>query len=583
MSSGAIRFGPFELDPANYQLRRSGSPVKIERIPMDLLLLLAARAGQLVTRDEIVAGIWGEGVALDVDNAVNSAIRKIRRALVDDPERPRYLQTVPGKGYRFLASVPDTEERAAGPAAEGAIRPERQMLVVLPLDNLSGDPAQDYFVDGMTEELITQISRRLGHLGVIARTSAMTYKGAHKRIGEIGRELGVGYVVEGSVRRDAARVRISVQLIQVSDETHLWADNYDGAPDDALKLQEDLASTIARHIGRQIAPTGPARSVRAPGVNPAAHEAYLLGRQLWNQKTEQGVEKSLERFQAAVDLDPRLALAYTGLADACIFLGIHGFRAPREVYPKAKAAAVRALELDDTLAEAHTSLAEVRKDYDWDWAAAEAGYRRALDLNANYAVAHHWYADYLSKQGRHQEAIREVAEARRLDPLSGSINAFVCYTLYRARQFDRAVEEGRRAIDLHRGSPLGHWFLGLAWEGLGDHAQAVSRMEEAARLSGEGPLYLAALGYVFGSAGRRSEALGIIERLKAAASVRYVSPLDIAMVYSGLGDTESAFGWLEKAYQERATRIEELPEPAFDALRSDPRFADLLGRIGLPT
>ena len=582
MSPGAVRFGPFELDPANYQLKQHRRTVKLERIPMELLLLLAGKAGQLVTRDEIVAGIWGKGVFLDVDNAVNSAIRKIRRALGENPERPRYLETVPGKGYRFVASVKGLGGRAAEPVAEAAAPLERAMLAVLPLDNLSGDPEQDYFVDGMTEELTTQLSRLHGHLGIIARTSAMAYKHTKKRISDIGRELGVGHVVEGSIRRHAGRVRISVQLIEVSDETHLWAENYDGAPGDVLKLQEQVAIAIAGQIGRRLSAAGIAPALRAQAVNPAAHEAYLLGRHFWNQKTEQAVEKSLERFQAAVDLDPDFALAYAGLADAHILLGIHGYRAPSEVYPKAGAAAIRALELDDTLAEAHTSLADVRKNYDWDWAAAEGGFRRALDLNANYVVAHHWYADYLAKQGRHREAINQIAEARRLDPFSNSINAFVCYTFYRARQFDRAVEEGRRAIELHPDAPLGHWFLGLAYEALGELPKAVAQLEQAARLSGERPLYLAALGHAFGTAGRRPDARGVIERLIASSAKRYVSPLDVAMVYTGLGEVDEAFTWLEKAYQERATRIEELPEPAFDGLRSDPRLGDLLRRIGLP-
>jgi TolB-like protein/Tfp pilus assembly protein PilF len=580
MSKEHLRFDQFELDPENFQLRDSGRPVKLEKIPMELLILLARKAGLLLTREEILENIWGKATFFDADNAINTAIRKIRRVLRDHPDQPRYIETVAGKGYRFTAL----------PRVEAALQDDshiqvadRTMLAVLPLENLSNDPEQEYFSDGLTEDIITQLGGlNPNRLGVIARTSVMKYQHTRESIKEIGSKLGVEYIVEGTVRRFAGRVRVNLQLIRVWDETHFWAESYEREIVDILNLQNELAGEVASQIQVRLASPGHSSRARAHAVNPEAYEAYLKGRYFWNRKTEKGLLRSLACFSQSIEMEPAYAIAHAGMANDYILLGIHGYRPASEVYPKAETSAGRALDLDDSLAEAHTALADVRKGYDWDWPAAEAGYKRAIELNPNYALAHHWYADYLSKMGRHAEAIASMERARVFDPLSLSTNAFVAFTYYRARQPDEAVRQGLQALDLDPSLPNGHWFLGLAYEGAGLAEKAVVEFDKAVELSARSPLFVAALGHGCALAGDVPRARSILDELKRRSTQRYVSPLDIAIVYAGMGDNDSAFAWLEKAYQGRVMRIQELPQPTFDGLRSDARFAPLMQRIGLP-
>jgi TolB-like protein/Tfp pilus assembly protein PilF len=579
MSKERIRFDEFELDPENFQLRDSGGAVKLERIPLELLILLAGKAGRLLTREEILKSIWGEGTFLDTDNAINTAIRKIRRALHDGADRSRYIETVAGKGYRFIA-VPQVE----GVPKDDAEIPGagRIMLAVLPLENLNQDPEQEYFSEGLTEDIITQLGGLSPHrLGVIARTSVMKYQHTRESIREIGSRLRVGYVLEGTVRRFADRVRVTAQLIRVSDETHLWAESYERQLSDILQLQAELAREVASQIRVRLVPRGNAPKAEMRPVNPEAYEAYLKGRHFWNRKTEKGLLRSLGFFSQCIELEPEYAIAHAGMADAYILLGIHGFRPASEVYPRAESLAKRALELDESLAEAHTALADVRKGYHCDFPAAEAGYKRAIDLNHSYAVAYQWYSDLLFKMGRHAEAIQAIERAREIDPLSLAINAFVAFTYYRARRPEEAVREGIQAVDLDPNLPLGHWFLGLAYEGAGLLETAVLEMQKAVDLSGRSPLYVAALGHACGLAGDRLRAQSMLDELMRSSLRRYVSSLDVAIVYAGMGENDSAFVWLEKACQERVMRVQELPQPTFDGLRSDPRFGHLMRRVGL--
>ena len=585
MSGEPVCFDQYELEVENFQLRRSGRPVRLERIPMELLIILARQAGRLVTREEILTAIWGKGTFLDADNAINTAIRKLRRALRDNPEHPRYIETIAGKGYRFTAVLGTAKavRSDAGNRAPGEIADTRVMLAVLPLENLSGEPEEDYFSDGLTEEIITQLGGvNPGHLGVIARTSVMRYKHGHANIREIGKKLGVDYVLEGSVRRSSGRLRVTAQLIRANDQTHLWAQSYDRLLTDILDLQDELAREVATQIRGRLPSAHLSGSTASRVMNPQAYEAYLKGRHLWNKKTEEACLKSLGHYEEAIRLLPTYAMAYAGLADSYVFLGIHGYRPAHEVYPKAESAATQAIELDDTLAEAHTACADIRKGYHWNWPSAAAEYHRAIELNPSYSVAHQWYADYLFKVGLLGEAIREIERARDLDPLSPSISAFVAFTYYRARQFDEAVKRGLEAIELGPNLPLGHWFLGLAYEGTHEFGKATAELESAVELSRRRPIYLSALGHACALAGDRSRALGIAEELKILSSRRYVSPLDIAIAYAGLAEADSAFEWLEKSYEERVMRLQELPQPTFDSLRQDPRFENLMRRLGLP-
>jgi TolB-like protein/Tfp pilus assembly protein PilF len=451
------------------------------------------------------------------------------------------------------------------------------MLAVLPFDNLSADPEQEYFSDGMTEEMIAHLGRlQPDRLGVIARTSAMHYKGIDKRVDEIGRELGVDYILEGSVRRAAERVRITAQLIQVSDQTNLWAENYERELADVFAVQNDVAERIADSLMLELLPAQQDRLANAPRVNPEAREAYLKGRYYWNKRTEEGLKRGLTYFQQAIEMDTTYAPAYAAVADSYSALASNQFLPPEAGYPKERVAALRALEIDDTLAEAHTSLAAVIHLYDWDWSGAEKEYKRALALDPGYATAHHWYALFLSWLGRHDEAIREIEQARRLDPLSPKISANAGVVFYYARRYDQAISALRKALDLFPDDVNSHLQLGTIYLQKGLYEQAVVEFSTATDAH-------ELLACAHAMAGRRDEALAALDELKEQSRRRYTSPGDFAVVYAALGEREQAFLWLEKAFDERDGWMLYLKvAPLFDPLRTDPRFQDLVRRVGLP-
>jgi len=569
-------FGSFELDPSNFWLRFSGRPVQLQRVPLDLLLALVERKGDLVSREEIVEKIWGKDVFLDVDSAIGTAIRKIRRALGDDSTEPQYIETIPTKGYRFIAAV---ERKAIGAGRE--VNRARPTIAVLPLFDLS-DSSEDYFNDGMTEEILTHLGRLHPSLGVIARTSVMGYKGTQKSIHEIGRELGADYVLEGSVRRNAGRIRIAVQLIETEGQTHLWAESYERDFDDLFRLQDRLAYEIACQISVKLKADAPASSPSAFNVCREAYEAYLTGRFFWNKRTAPGVIKSMEHFQEAIRLEPTFASAHAGLADAYIFQGIQGVRAPADVYPKAEEAALKALAIDNSLAAALCSLASIQNFYHWNWTTAEPLFRRAIELNPSYAIARFFYAGVLSEMGRFEEAFRHIEVAKELDPLSMITAAFSGYIQYRARQYERAMEAINQAIELEPHLPTAHWYKGMVHGQQGEWDDAIQAMTEAVKLSMGQPIFLAALGHAFGKAERTAEATGTLQKLTEMSTARYVSPLEIAVVHIGLDDRAAAFEYLEEACEKRVTRMRALRDPFFDSLRSDSRYLDLLARAGLP-
>lgn len=418
-----------ELDPQAYELRRAGRSVRLERIPMEILLLLLERRPELVTREQIVERIWGAGVFVDTDNSINAAIFKIRQALRDDPENPRFIRTITGKGYRFIASpleaAPPPVARptpsrlgtrarwvllaavVVAAATVGALfrrSPEgRQMLAVLPFENLTGDPGQDYFSDGFTEEMITRLGAlQPRRLGVIARTSVMQYKESPAPLDRLARELGVQYALEGSVRRDGQRVRVTAQLIHLKDQTHLWARQFDREATDVLLIQSDIARAIADEIELTLGASR-ASLERSPVFSARGYEAYdhyLRGRYFWNTRTQDGFRRALESFQLAIEANPEDARAYAGLADTYTLMGAYQYAPVAEVIPRARDAALQALEIDENLGAALTSLALINASYDLDWKTAEDRFRRAIELEPNYATAHHWYAEYLGYEGR---------------------------------------------------------------------------------------------------------------------------------------------------------------------------------------
>jgi TolB-like protein/Tfp pilus assembly protein PilF len=453
-------------------------------------------------------------------------------------------------------------------------------IAVLPFANLSGDKDNEYFSDGLAEEILNALTKLHG-LKVAARTSAFAFKGRNEDIRLIGETLHVTHVLEGSVRKAGSRLRITAQLISIADGCHVWSERYDREMTDIFAIQDEISQAIVTVLKLKLAKPARRALGRRP-VEPEAYESYLKGRFFWNKRTESDLNRSIEYFIRAIELDPAYALAYAGLSDAYVLLGIFGVRAPGDVYPKARAAAERALEIDETLAEPHAALGHVLTAYDWDFQGAETEYKRALDLNSSYPTAHQWYGHLLVVMGRYAEGIAKVTRARDLDPLSVPINAFVGLIYMKARKSREAVEAARKGVDLDPNNPFALWILARALDAQNELSESVAESEKAARLSGGGQASTAQLGCAYARIGDTAKAHKIIDQLAELSRTKYVSPYDIAIIYTGLGEKDLALEWLEKAYEERAVRLLELPDPAFDTLRSDPRFQDLVKRIGLP-
>lgn len=614
-SSGTIRFGPFEADLAAGELRNDARKIKLQEKPFQVLAALLERPGEMVRREELQQRLWPADTFVDFDHGLNIAIAKLREALGDSAEHPHYIETLPKRGYRFIAQVdgPDrvAEARslvsrrrlAARILALTAIaalvviyiaqswtkpaentRAGKVMLAVLPFENLDGDPQQEYFSDGLTEEMIAQIGQiNPQALGVIARTSAMRYKATDKDVAQIGRELSVEYLLEGSVRREGDRVRVTAQLIQVSDRTHLWARTYEREATSVFDIQRDVADQVSQALKLQLLPGQQAVRARTPRVHPAAHESYLQGRHLWNRRTPQHVQKAVLYFEEAVRFDPSYARAYAGLSDSYNLLASYSVLPPNVAISKAKASAHRALELDPALAEAYASLGFAKLEYDWDWAGAEEAFRKAIQLDPNYATGRQWYSLYLNATGRAEEAIAEAREALRLDPVSPIIALGVGSRLYHARRFDEAIEQFRKTLELDPTFVLAYHNLGRAYLMKRRYAEAIGALENAHRLSGERSARTAALGYGYALAGRREQARALRDELANAPAPTTVPSFPMALLCLSLGDRDAALAFLEKAYEQRHSDVTLLKvEPLLDPLRGDPRFADLLRRVGLP-
>ncbi|MGB9072483.1 MAG: protein kinase [Terriglobales bacterium] len=455
-----------------------------------------------------------------------------------------------------------------------------QSLAVLPLTNLSGDPQQEYFADGMTEQLIADIGK-IGALRVISRTSVMQYKNANKALPTIARELNVDAVLEGSVLRSGKRVRITAQLIQAKPEQQLWAENYERDLSDILVLQSEVARSVAAAIQVELAPHEQTTLASTRSVVPAAYEAYLQGRYYWNSRTREGVLRGLAYFEKAVRLDPTYALAYAGIADSYIVLIADHWLSPGEAMPPAKAAALKALGLDEALAEAHTSMASIAES-DWDWVTAEREYQRAQELNPNYATAHHWYSIFLSEMGRHEDAVVQARRALDIDPLSSAINTNLGEVLYQARRYDEAERVLSKFIEMEPRFWPAYYSAGRAYVQNGQFNEGIAALKQAAVLSPGDDVVLSALVYAYGRAGRKTEAQQVLKEWKNLSRQRYVSGYLLAQSYLGLGEKEKAMQSLAKAYQERDTLVIAMgSESMLDPLCSDSRFQDLLRRMNL--
>jgi len=457
------------------------------------------------------------------------------------------------------------------------------MLVVLPFDNLTGDKEQEYLSDGLTEELITQLGRlHPQRLGVIARTSAMTYKGTRKTVADVAREMNVDYVLEGSVRRSGSTIRVSAQLIRAADQIHLWAESYERDLRDVLTVQSEVARAVADEIRLHLTPEQRAQLASTRPVKPEVHEAYLKGRFFWNQRTGRGLEEAIGYFQQALRADPDFAPAYVGLADSYLLLGIHAGARPLDICPKAKAAALKAVELDETLAEAHTSLAYEKDLYEWDWAGAEREYRRAIELNPSYATAHEWLAIHWAYLGRMDEAIAEMRRARELDSLSLIINANLGSWLHFGARDQEALEQYRKTLEMDPNFAFVRMKLGQFLTDQGIYKEAIAELQTAVALAPTSSRR-SALACGYARSGNSVEALRILSELRATSEREYVPPWVIANIYLALGDQERGMEWLEKAYEERSTsEIFLKANPGFDPLRSDPRFKALLRHMNLP-
>jgi len=639
LTSNLYEFGEFRLDPQKRVLRRGEEPIALTPKAFEVLVLLIQHSGETVSKDELMKVVWPDSFV--EESNLTQTVFMLRKALGETVDQ-RYILTIQGRGYRFAAEVKDLSENghagrppsasartdssinsgqtlvspsrtevsgatqpvkkawlllgavalvvvAAGLAAylrwSASPRPSPQppgriMLAVLPFQNLTGDPTQDYFSDGLTEEMIAQLGNLdPQRLGVIARTSVMHYKNSQTPLDEVGRQLGVQYVIEGSVRRDSNKLRVTAQLVQTKDQTHVWARQYDRELQGRLALQGEIAQEIADEIQLTL---GEHKSVQ-PTLLPQnydAYDRYLKGQYFFNKRTAASLEEAIGYYQQATIKDPRYARAYAGLADAYILMGAYSGRPQTEFGSKARAAALRALQIDDHLSEAHTALALIVQSYDWDWQTAEKEFRRAIELNPNYATAHHWYAEHLMWRGRFDEALHESERARQLDPLSLIIAADSGAILYFSRQYDRAIEKWRSVMEMDPHFSRAHLIRG-AYVEKGMFAEALADTERERPMTPV-PSYWSWLTIIYGRSGQSAQSRHALQELLQLSRSHPVDPMLVAWAYLGMGDKDHAFVWFEKAYAQHSNELVSLRvSPACDPLRSDPRFQDLLRRIGL--
>jgi TolB-like protein/DNA-binding winged helix-turn-helix (wHTH) protein/Tfp pilus assembly protein PilF len=621
-----VRTGLFEIDFASGEVHKNGRKVQLQEQPFRVLEILLERPGEVVTREQLQARLWSADTYVGFDEGLNTAIRKLRIAFGDSAENPRFIETVSRRGYRYIAPVEPEPLPTFSPATTIAPRPRvvsrrmrwggfatvvfvlfaltlflrtkehrkpprgKIMLVVLPLENFTGDSQQDYLADGITEEIISQLgSLDPQHLGVIARTSAMRYKHTQESAAQISHEVGANYLLEGSIRHSGDRIRVTAQLIQSSDQSHLWADSYDRELSDVLRIESDIASSVASEIRLTLSQQIHQRLAAAGRTNVAAHDAYLRGLQGWNLRTRDGFQQAITSFTRATELDPGYAPAFAGLARVYSLAPIFAGMPAGEAAPKALEAASRALSLDETLANAHCTLGFVKGHYEFDWQAAELEFRRAIELEPNDAYAHLFYSNsYLSPLGHHEEAIAEMRKAMELDPLSPHIQSFAGVTFKWARRYDLSLAQFEKVNQLDPKFPLNHERLAQLCAILGRYDDAISEETEARLLAGEKPqdvrVQMNTLKRELAVKGERGYWKEQLEfsRLPQSPPEAYIRPYGLAIIYAHLGDKAKAFENLENALAERDTQITELAiEPQFDALRSDARFPDLERRIGL--
>jgi len=572
-SRSRFRFGEFELDISAYELRRGGQPVHLERHPMDLLILLVERRRQLVSRADIAKRLWDSSVFVDVETGVNTAIRKLRQALRDSRESPAFVETISGKGYRFIAPVNAVLSERHQEAIES--------VAVLPFANDSADPDGEYLSDGITETLINNLSQ-MWNLRVVARSTVFRYKGKEADPQKAGSDLHVRAVVSGRLLQHGSTLIVRVELMDVATGAQLWGGQYNRQAEDVFLLQGDLSREISEKLQLQLTGDQKQRLTKRYTEDAEAYRLYLKGRYHWNKRNPEGLQKAAECFRQALDKDPAYSLAYAGLADTYPYLSFFHVVPPRVAMPEAKTAAAKALEIDDHLAEAHVSLGYVSFTYDGDWSTAGKHFEQALALNPADAGAHTFYAFYLSSLGQSEEALAVAKRALDRDPASPAVSHSLAVQFYLARQFDKAIEQAHNTLEMDAHFAISYQVLGEAYLSKGMYREGLLALEQFSGLSRSSATSHALLGYSHARLGEHSAALRLIEELDAASQHGFVPALLFALVYAGLDDRDQAFSWLEKAYEERFYRLAYLKvEALWDPLRSDPRFADLLRRVGI--
>ena len=566
-----IRFGPYEVNLQTGELRKGGYRIRLQDKPFRILVALLEQPGALVTRDELHKRLWPDDTFVDFDSGLNTALTKLRESLGDSAETPRYVETFPRRGYRFMAPVSNSATSRV------------TMLAVLPFENVSGDKGQEYFSDGLTEEMITRLARlNPDRLGLIARTSSLRYKKTPRDIGKIARELSVDWILEGSVRCAGERVRITAQLVRTRDESHLWAQSYDRELRDILAVQSEVALAVAAEIHLKLKPGAEAKSKETTQVNPDAHRACLMGCYHLAKFNREGLTRGIEYLLKSIGLDPGYAPPYDDLAFS-YFISSGWILPPREAMMKAREAANRGLSIDANLADAHTSLGMVHLRYDWDWSGAEKECRRAIEINAGSARAQEYYGWYLAAMGRFEEAVEKVERALELDPVSPEVSTILGHVLYLARRYDEAVAQLHKALELDQNYWFTHLVLGLALQQQGRLPEAIEALETARRVERVSPEAMGALGQAYAVTGKRDQAIEALGQLEKWSPKYYVSPFHKGRIHAALGQRDQAFEWFEKALEERSFYLSWFKvEPELDPLRGDPRFKRLLQRLSFP-
>ena len=569
-----LRFGPFELHLRSRELQNGPKRIRLQDQPFEILLTMLERPGEVVTREELRQRLWPEGTFVDFEHSLNAAVKRLRSALGDDADNPRFVETLPRRGYRFIGSLVAQKDPEPSP------RP-RLRLMVLPFADLSECREHRYFADGLTEEMIAQ----LGHLcknriGVISRASSMTFKDSNRRARDIGEILGVDYLLEGSARREGDRVRITARLVETASETHLWVESYESHLADYLSVQTDVAARVARSLAMELMP-GELHAVHAVSSNAPAYHDYLKGRYYWNMLADEGVDPALEHFELATRLDPSFALAYVGKARVQLLKADYYRTTPRPMLEAARQSVKRAMDLDPNLFEAHLALGEVRRMLEWDWRGAEAAYTQAIVLNPSHETAHRSYALLLAALARPAEAIRESDRALEMDPLCVVVNSGgAAWVRYLVGDIDGAIARSRRAVEMEPRYLVAHRVLAAAYLQAGRGSDAVVALETALAFSPSDPVLLAWLAHARAVTGCRDVALALVNKLQVCE--RHLPSYHLALAHVGLGDRDAAFAALEQATVEADPSLLTLrAEPRFEPLRSDPRYPRLIELLGL--